>query len=171
MPTGPPPCPRQVPACSPASFSLNRSISAGGNWVYSLAISADGHTLAAGAADLYTFNLTTGKPLLRVPIAGGAQAVAFSPDMETIAAGSWDGRIALVDRASGLLVRNVTGHNGTVGALAWTPDGKTLISSGNNAIHYINVATGKVVRNVTVVGGMTRSMALSRDGKTLVSGW
>jgi hypothetical protein len=42
-------------------------------------------------ADLYAFNLTAGKPLLRVPIASGAEAVAFPPDtdMRPIAGGSF----------------------------------------------------------------------------------
>jgi hypothetical protein len=125
----------------PARELLAGPVHPHGQQLLSVAISADGQTLAAAAMDLYTFDLTTGKPLLRVPIAGGgAQAVAISPDMKTIAVQSLRD-MTLVDRVVGQVVRNVTSYPGQ-GTLAYTPDGKTLISSGNSAIRFLDVATG-----------------------------
>ena len=46
--------------------------------------------------------------------------------------GERDG-VALLDVATGAVVRRWTGHRGNVHALAFTPDGRRLISGGADA--------------------------------------
>ncbi|KAG2738087.1 WD40 repeat-like protein [Suillus brevipes Sb2] len=60
-------------------------------------------------------------------------AVVYSPDTTLIATGGWDGRddytwIKIWDAKTGKLVATLKGHTGIVWCLAWTKDGKTLIS-------------------------------------------
>jgi WD40 repeat protein len=63
-------------------------------------------------------------------------AVVYSPDTTLIATGGYDGRdecsIKIWDAKTGKLVVTLKGHTGTVWCLAWTKDGKTLISGSSD---------------------------------------
>jgi WD40 repeat protein/serine/threonine protein kinase len=56
--------------------------------------------------------------------------VAFSPDGTTCATGHEDGAVRSWDRASGQLLQTLTGHKLPVYHLAYSPDGKHLVSGG-----------------------------------------
>src|SRR5205823_8544070 len=66
--------------------------------------------------------------------------LAFSPDGRTLAVGLNDGNgqvyepglIALWDVATGRKLTTLTGHTSGVSAVAFTPDGRTLVSSGRD---------------------------------------
>jgi WD40 repeat protein len=61
--------------------------------------------------------------------------VAFSPDGQFLASGSWDTTIKLWEVASGREVRTLTGHTGWVLSVAFSPDGQFLASgSGDKTI-------------------------------------
>src|SRR5262249_18283747 len=51
-------------------------------------------------------------------------------------------------------------------ALAFSPDGKTLASSGDKVVRLWDVRSGKQL-DVFAAGGQTHSLAFSPDGKTL----
>ncbi len=66
---------------------------------------------------------------------GQLMAAAFSPEAARLATASWFDapKIRLWDlRAakSGALVATLVGHDGWIGAIAWSPDGRWVISSG-----------------------------------------
>jgi WD40 repeat protein len=62
-------------------------------------------------------------------------------------------------------------HDGFVSALAFTPDGKALLTaSGDKHIRVWDPATGKELRRLTGHKGPVLSLSLARDGKTLASG-
>jgi WD40 repeat protein len=68
--------------------------------------------------------------------------------------------------------RELDGHSGQVGVLAWTPDGAILASGAlnDNTIRLWNPATGQLLRTLTGHKGWIRSLAFSPDGKLLASG-
>jgi actin-like ATPase involved in cell morphogenesis len=99
----------------------------------------DGHTVDGvafgGAATVATtsrggmirlWNAFSGARLRE--IAGGAFAVAFSPDGTTLAAGSDDPPVRLWNASTGQLVGTLAGHTGGVRSLAFSRDGKKLVS-------------------------------------------
>lgn len=93
---------------------------------------------------------------------------AYSPDGTLIAVGSTIG-IWLYDVQSGKAFKLLTGHNHYVNTVAFSPDGKTVASGGEN-IYLWDVHMGKLMK--TFIGNLdgTYSLAFSPDGRTLASG-
>jgi WD40 repeat protein len=145
------------------------------------AFSPDGKTLATGGPGgvIYAWDVQTGQALWRLE---GEQdditSVAFSSDGRVLASGStWPtatrparprppaGTINVWDLGTGKLLRRWQGTGGDVDFLAFTPDGKRLVSAGFLAddARLWDVVTGKALR-VFERGNAT---VLSPDGKTL----
>ncbi|MEH2121950.1 WD40 repeat domain-containing protein [Nostoc sp.] len=55
--------------------------------------------------------------------------IAFSPDSNFLASGSYDRTIKIWDVHSGECLQTLPGHPGCVLVIAFSPDGKTLISN------------------------------------------
>ncbi len=94
-----------------------------------LAFSPDGASLAV----IYNSQVQVWDPAggkLRWQVAGSAFSLAFSPDSTELAVGTWDGPITVYAASSGAALRQLTGHTGTVQAIAYAPDGTWLASAG-----------------------------------------
>jgi WD40 repeat protein len=110
----------------------------GDNPFYSLAVSPDGLTLAAGTAagtvSLWDIGSGALRHTLSDPGLSPASSpiliwsVAYSPDGKTIAAGGSDGRIRLWDASSGELLASWVGHARPATSVAFSPDGLRLAS-------------------------------------------
>jgi WD40 repeat protein len=98
----------------------------------SLAFSPDGRTLAWGGWDkcVRLWDVATGQELLRVEGPDFVNAVAVAPDGRTVAAamGWTNGEVCLLDAHTGQALLRLRGHASYAGALAFSPDGKTLAS-------------------------------------------
>jgi WD40 repeat protein len=113
-----------------------------GRYLSAVAVSPDGQLVAAGSDDgeLQVWNLATRKLVYATSLSGsevGAEvtAVAFSPDSKLIAVGSYhDGTLRLVDAATGKLLSAVQVSMFGVGAVAFSPDGKYLVTPSNSGI-------------------------------------
>jgi len=147
------------------------------NWVYTVAFSPDGKTLASGNADgtIQLWNPATGHQIGKTlnGHAGEVNSVTFSPDGKTLASGNQNGTIQLWNVATGQQTRPaLNGHAGEVGSVTFSPDGKTLASgSDNDAVQLWNVATGQLTENSVASNvGQVNSVAFSPDGQTLASG-
>jgi WD40 repeat protein len=147
----------------------------------SLAFSHDGKYLVAGSH--------IGKETLRIWDAGGAfldertppptkaRIVAFSPTAPLFAFAGDDAEIHVWQFGEKRIekVRKMEGHKGKglaplVKALAFSPDGKLLASSGQDKrVRLLDVAKGDVVRAWHFVDE-ARSLAFSSDGRHLVVG-
>ncbi|MDB9444228.1 hypothetical protein PN497_23160 [Sphaerospermopsis kisseleviana CS-549] len=97
-------------------------------------------------------------------------SVAYSPDGQTLASGSYDKTIKLWDVKTGNLLQTLTGHSLRVDSVAYSPDGQTLVSgSDDKTIKLWNVRTGTLLQTITD-SNRVRSVAYSPDGQTLASG-
>jgi WD40 repeat protein/serine/threonine protein kinase/tetratricopeptide (TPR) repeat protein len=109
-----------------------------------VAFSPDGGTVATAEARPHNPDLTghvrlwdtaTGQeklPALEVPN-GGAWGMAFTPDGRRLAVSDgYNGVVRLWDVATRTLQRTFRGHTDRLNAIAFTPDGKTMATGGND---------------------------------------
>ena len=162
----------------------------------SVAVGPDGKTFTNGSVD-GTLTLTnigfnprvseeTGRLFnQRLPgHSANVQSVAFSPDGKTLASGSCavnvddetlcdHGEIRLWQTDSGQpLGPPLTGHDGTVLSLAFSPDGKTLASGGSDTAIILWDVDGRHPDGAPLTGqtAAVQSLVFSPDHKTLASG-
>jgi len=99
------------------------------------------------------------------------RSIAFSPDGQTLASGSWDNTVRLWRAADGALLSTLKGHTDWVRSVAFSPDGQTLASgSRDNTVRLWRVADGAPLRILEGHMDAVLSVAFSPDGKTLASG-
>ena len=133
--------------------------------VRALAASDDGKTLASAGDDntVQLWNAADGKPIRKlIGPTDWLFAVAFSRDGKSVAAGGQDGKLWLWETATGRKVFDVASSPpapkgatpppppNVVGAVAFSPDGKTVAQGGSDAKLYFHQATdGKILRTGT----------------------
>jgi len=103
--------------------------------------------------------------VLRSP-AGPVQAVAYSPDGKTIAAGATDGTIRLWNATSHTLRQTIRTDAPAVATLAFSPDGKQIAAIDGTAVDLWDVATGQRVRHLDE-GAQPLALAYAPDGALL----
>jgi WD40 repeat protein len=164
------------------------------NSVYKVKFSPDGRRALSCSADktVRLWDLETGKELQKMK--GHKDyiwSVAFSPDGKfgasaggsqqkdgKIVRGEGDYDIRLWDLETGKEVRRFQGHKATVGAVAFTPDGKYLVSTGcwqtrddqDQSVRLWEVASGKEVRRFDGHHGSVGCVAISPDGHYALCG-
>jgi WD40 repeat protein len=85
----------------------------------------------------------------------------------------WDkaNSIFLFDRASGRLLRRISGLPNVINHLAFSPDGCTLAASlgGNNGVRLFNLADGRLLGEDRDYGSDSFSVAFRPDGRGLLT--
>jgi WD40 repeat protein len=109
-----------------------------GRYLSAVAVSPDGQLIAAGSDDgeLQVWNFATRKLVYATSLSWAeVTAIAFSPDSNLIATGSYhDGTLRLVDAATGKLLSEVQVSMFGVGAVAFSRDGKYVITPSNSGM-------------------------------------
>jgi RNA polymerase sigma factor (sigma-70 family) len=106
---------------------------------------------------------------LRLRHGGPVGGVAFSPDGKTAATGGGfsDNVIRLWDTATARELRSFNGHTYNITGLAFTPDGKHLLSCAlDQTVRLWDVATAAEVRQFRGHQAGVTALALTPDGKT-----
>jgi RNA polymerase sigma factor (sigma-70 family) len=108
---------------------------------------------------------------------GQIKSLAFTRDGKTLATGSTDKLIRLLEYPSGREIRRLEGHTVSVEALAFSLDGKTLASTSggfDNIVRLWETATGKEQKQISDVemGGRGNHVELiyCPDGKSFAVG-
>jgi hypothetical protein len=159
---------------SPQTWSHLHTLTGHSDWVYSLAISPDGQTLASGSFDktIKLWQLSTGQ--LTHSLSEHSKAVfcvAISPDGQTLASGSFDETIKLWHLDTGELICTLTGHTASVRSLAIATEGQALVSgSFDETIKLWRLDRGEFIGNVAEQTGAVSAIAISPDGQTIASG-
>jgi RNA polymerase sigma factor (sigma-70 family) len=110
-----------------------------------------------------------------------ASSLAFSPDDKILASAGWKD-VRLWNSWSGEPLRTLRPTRGGINAVAFTPDGRTLIGGGIDRLNsedrppaaglltIWNVATGDVLHALEGHGDVVRTIAVAPNGKTFASG-
>src|SRR5918911_542131 len=97
---------------------------------------------------------------------------AFSPNGETLALGTSDGKVQLWSIPDGTFIREYQGQTrGEVGSVAFAPNGQYLAIGWNNGdIELRRTSDGGSVQTLKGHTRVVRTLSFSRDGRTLASG-
>jgi WD40 repeat protein len=154
-------------------------------WVASVAFHPQGRLLASGGHDGFVrlWDLPTGKEKWAFDYRSVVASLAFSPDGKTLlcGGGGWvrqpngkqtlrerQGEIVLLSTGTGQQQGALIGHRGSVSAMAFTRDGKTLMSCAWDGLAKVwDMAQRKAVRTFPRHSMPIGDLALSPDEKTL----
>jgi WD40 repeat protein len=116
--------------------------------------------------DLRVFDLLTGQETLSVQLEQYHYSLAVSPNSKMVACGRSDYSIVF-DLETGRVVHRLTGRPLDV---AFTPDGKSLVSHSGNVLRIWDVATGKEKFELSPdMGHPPLATAVSPDGQSLAT--
>lgn len=156
-----------------AASTTSASIAAAGGTFVSCA--ADGSTARVDFASRWVLERTIGGEKPDSPFVDRVNALRFSPDGKTLAAGGGEpsrtGDIAILDVAAGTVVKSWNErHSDAVLSIDFSPDSKLIASGGaDKAVRITDIASGKQAR---VFEGHTHhvlGVSFRADGRILAS--
>lgn len=97
-------------------------------------------------------------------------AIALNATCSRIATGGTDGVVRIWDRAAGVVILELEGHNDSIMAVEFSPDGRWLATAGGDEKIIIwDVAKQSELRTLVGHRGSVTSLAFSPDGTLLAS--
>ena len=108
----------------------------------------------------------------RVPGKDGSSTLAVSPDGGLVASSDFAGKVRLLDPAKGELIETLHGHLNAAAGIAFSPDGRRLISAfgGREAVKLWDVRTRQEMLTLAGTGAMLWEATWSADGDVILAG-
>ena len=170
----------ETPAFDPKAVKLLAAYPTPGT-LYAVCLDEPIKTLYGAGSDgaLYTLDLAEMKP---VPVRKGVLHDNYVASLVLrdgiLISGGYDRKLALFDLKAGKRVRAISAHDGWVRKLVLTPDGKQVVSIGDDMLVKVWDQNGKLVAALSGHARQTPegylsalyALAVSPDGKHLASG-
>ncbi len=140
----------------------------------SVAVSADGKTIASGGADgeVVIWSVARRRPVApAVRVGSDVRSLAFSPEGELLAVGTEAAAVALVDVASGATEGSLDGHDGPVTSVVFDSRERLRSASGFDGRVLLWDVAGlrPVADDVRLAGNTTGPAAMAPDGETVAA--
>jgi WD40 repeat protein/class 3 adenylate cyclase len=138
--------------------------------VNSVAFSPDGKYVIAATnrAGAWLWHTESGQKIRQFTNVASLFRAVFSPDGKYIAtaSGPGDGAARLLDISTGEVVRQFTGASDSMNSVAFSPDGKYILSGDNDNIARLwDIQTGQEIRQFVGHRDLVYSATFSPDGK------
>ena len=162
-----------------------RSFTGHSGWVNVIALSPDDKHIASGSCDktIKLWDVASGDEIRSFTgHSGWVNTIAFSPDGKQIVSGSYDwypwdrtntdvdDSIRIWDTDTGHEIRTIKGHSNSINSVAFSPDGKQIVSgSEDKTIKLWDASTGQEIRTFSGYSKSVKSAAFSPDGRFIVS--
>lgn len=125
---------------------------------------------AAGSNPVSVVDLATGSVSVLLDGAPSRYRHAVSPNGELVAVGQQDGRVPLVELATGRVRTTLHADDGPTLGVAFSPDGQTLATTGfGGRVALWDVASATRLRAIDQHGGIGANVVFTPDGSTLLS--
>lgn len=141
--------------------------------VTSLTLNQDSTQIISGGADnvirTWTVPAAATKQIAAAAIA--VAALEISPDKKWLAIPSADGKVDLIDNATGAVAKSFAGHAGAITSLGFSGNSTRLITGGaDKTVRVWDIATGAPVTVLQGSGDVVTSVALHPSGNQASSG-
>jgi WD40 repeat protein/beta-lactamase regulating signal transducer with metallopeptidase domain len=147
------------------------------SWVRAAAFAPDGKTIVSAGRDstIRVWDAATGAELKRLDpfrdlkTPASAEALALAPDGKRVVV-ALGNAVVVLDLDSGKVLRQFDGHTTNVLGVAFSPDGKTVLSGGtDSSVRWWDVETGREIHVFDGHRDSVRVVQFSPDGRRVLS--